>query len=95
MSNHSRRKGRSGEREAKEQLPGLELVNLSGRSGADGLWRGRFVEIKRRKSGLRSLYGWLRDVPMVLFREDRNEWLVVMRPRELLDLLEEAERGER
>lgn len=52
------------------------------------------VEVKRRKGGMKTQYDWLAqarthsaDPPVVFFRADRSEWLVVTPVDHYLDLL--------
>jgi hypothetical protein len=89
VSRASRRKGDRGEREIRDLLPGSIRVGYLGVEGPDLTWRGRDVEVKRRKEGWKQVYRWLEDAQLLVFRADRCEWLVALRLDELLDLLDE------
>ena len=65
-------------------------MSRAGYQGHDLEWSGRLVEVKRRASGFKKLYEWLADVQIVMVRADRQPWLVVMTPEELLDIVDEA-----
>ena len=52
------------------------------------------IEVKRRKTGLKTVYEWMKqatnhtkDDPVVFYRSDRQPWLVVMELPLLLKLL--------
>ena len=52
------------------------------------------IEVKRRKSGLKTIYDWMTqaskhgtDPPAVFFRADRSPWLVVVDLNTYLELL--------
>jgi len=52
------------------------------------------VEVKRRKSGMKTQYDWLNqarshtnDPPVVFFRADRSDWVVVTPVEHYLELL--------
>lgn len=52
------------------------------------------IEVKRRKGGMKTQYDWLQqarshsaDPPVVFFRADRSEWLVITPLEHYLDLL--------
>lgn len=97
----AKKKGYAGEYEIVQILQryGIEAerVPLSGALGGkyysgDVLIRdlGKRAEVKRRKSGLKTLYTWLRqnsEARYVFFREDREDWLVVMPLEEFVDLV--------
>jgi len=42
-------------------------------------------EVKRRSSGFKLPYRWLKNCDVVAFRGDRKEWIVVMRLEDWLD----------
>lgn len=88
MGRASRDKGMRGEREFAE-LVGGKRIPLSG--AQNGFENDVLVpspigelraEVKRRKSGFSTLYGWLEDErerpDIVAFRADRKPWLVAM-----------------
>jgi hypothetical protein len=97
MGRASRDKGMRGEREFAELVAGRR-VPLSGAQegfGNDvevptpmGTLR---AEVKRRKSGFSTLYGWLEDErerpDIVAFRADRKPWLVAMPLETFLKLI--------
>jgi len=104
MGRRQRTKGQTGEREVCHILSdffGRAVVRNIGQArdgGLDvdlGVWG---VEVKRRKS-LKLLHGWMEQcrkavkpgqIPVVVAREDDNEWLAVVRLSDLLDLAPEA-----
>jgi len=97
MGRASRDKGLRGEREFAELVSGRR-VPLSGAQegfGNDvevptpmGTLR---AEVKRRKGGFATLYGWLEDErekpDIVAFRADRKPWLVAMTVETFLKLI--------
>jgi len=97
MGRASRDKGMRGEREFAELVAGRR-VPLSGAQegfGNDvevptpmGTLR---AEVKRRKGGFSTLYGWLEDErerpDIVAFRADRKPWLVAMPVETFLKLI--------
>jgi hypothetical protein len=97
MGRASRDKGLRGEREFAELVAGRR-VPLSGAQegfGNDvevptpiGTIR---AEVKRRKGGFSTLYGWLEDErerpDIVAFRADRKPWLVAMPVETFLKLI--------
>ena len=87
-----RRKGTNAEREF-VQLMGGERVPLSGSAG--GSYTGDVTvpylgkgEVKRRKQ-FATLYSWIKDVDFVALRADRQEWLVVLRAKDIKQLVDE------
>lgn len=93
MGKSSREKGRRGELEAKEQLPGARKVSRAGYVGPDLIWRDRAVEVKRRHEPLsKKLERFLSDADLVLTRHDGDPgWRVYLHLETLLDLIDEAE----
>ena len=91
MSSPSKRKGSAGEREF-ARLVGGKRVPLSGAHPdlpGDVVWPGMGTgEIKRRRNGFCQLYGWLAGNDWLAVRADRQEWLVVMRLEDVLELLD-------
>jgi len=85
---YSRDKGAGGERELAKLL-GAEKISGYMKPGNDLEWRGRQIEVKRR-SGWPSvmLENWRRDAQIVMFRVDREDWMVYLPLTELLDLLD-------
>jgi hypothetical protein len=80
----SRDKGQRGEREFAKLIGGLR-VPLSGAQegyGNDVIGLGLEWEVKRRKSGFKTLYEWVEDErekpDAVALRTDNNQWLVCM-----------------
>ena len=84
----SRDKGMRGEREFAELVSGKRIPLSGAQSGFEndvlietpvGTLR---AEVKRRKGGFATLYGWLEDErerpDIVAFRADRKPWLVAM-----------------
>jgi Holliday junction resolvase len=52
------------------------------------------VEVKRRKSGLKTIQKWLEEDTnsnYIFFREDFGEWIVIMPVMEFLELVSEEE----
>jgi len=89
--NHSRDKGAEGERELASLLNAKKISRMY-TPGPDLIWRGRYVECKRR-SGWPSklLEKWRRDAQIVMFRVDREpDWLVYLPLSVLLDIIDEA-----
>ena len=102
----SRRKGSAGEREIVEILRARGIparrVPLSGAMKETGFGgdvladfgRGeKKLEVKRRGQGFARIYRWLEDAYAVAFRGDREEWIVVMRLEDLLELRKETREG--
>lgn len=95
MGRSAKQKGNRGEREFAE-LTGGHRVPLSGAvDGYEGdviLPNGWMAEVKRRKSGLKTLYDWVlneREEPdVVAFRADRMPWIVTMELDKFMYLLE-------
>ena len=50
------------------------------------------IECKRRRAGFKTLYSWLGDNDMLVFRDDRSDTLVAMRLWDLMKLLPGGER---
>lgn len=85
MGKAQRDKGARGEREIVKLLPGSKRVPLSGAVEGysnDVVWNGLGIEVKRRKSGFKSLYEWVEDErekpDLVALRTDGKQWLVTM-----------------
>ncbi len=102
LGRRSKRKGYEGEREIVTLLKryGIEAerVPLSGSLKSEKyscdvvLENGKRIEVKRRKSGLKTLRRWLNEDSnsnYVFFREDgdQNGWLVVMPYMEFIELV--------
>lgn len=95
MGRKSKAKGYSGEKEFADKTGGRRIP-ASG--SADDfpcdveLPNGWLAEVKRRKSGMKTLYGWVeneRENPdIVAFRADREQWLVTMTLPKFLELME-------
>lgn len=100
---HSRTKGAVGEREVCALLsthyaiPVARELGQARDEGEDIALGNLTLEVKRRKSGFRTLRGWLaqarqaagrlgwRSVPVVVMREDGNtDWMAVLDLRDLL-----------
>ena len=80
MSRRSKRKGYRGEREFAD-LVGGQRVPLSGAAEGfenDVILDGIRFEVKRRKDGFKTLYGWLKNTDALAIRADYKEWLVVL-----------------
>lgn len=88
MGRASRDKGMRGEREFAELVGGRRVPLSGAQNGFEndvlvdtpvGTLR---AEVKRRKGGFSTLYGWLEDErekpDVVAFRADRKPWLVCM-----------------
>ena len=88
MGKKSRDKGLRGEREFASVVGGQKIPLSGAQNGFEndvlvpthiGILR---AEVKRRKSGFLTLYGWLEDErerpDLVAFRADRKPWLVAM-----------------
>ena len=91
MPDKSRRKGANGEREAASLLGAIKISRMY-QPGPDlQMPDGRWVEVKRRKSGWKQLYAWLADdAQIIAMRADRKEWLVCMTLDTFLDIQEET-----
>lgn len=87
----SRRKGARGELEAAKLL-GATKVSRAWQPGPDLVFMDRAVEVKLRKDGFKSLYGWLEDSQLLQVKADRRDFLTVLRTTEFLDILEEEYR---
>lgn len=95
MGRASKRKGYEGEREF-AHLTGGHRVPLSGAmDGYEGdvtLPNGWMAEVKRQKSGLKTLYNWVlherEDPDVVAFRADRMPWIVTMELDKFMYLIE-------
>ena len=84
----SRNKGLRGEREFAELVSGRRIPLSGAQEGFENdvlvpTHAGELrAEVKRRKSGFTTLYGWLEDErerpDIVAFRADRKPWLVCM-----------------
>lgn len=80
MGRGSKRKGYRGEREFAD-LVGGQRVPLSGAAEGfenDVILDGIRFEVKRRKDGFKTLYGWLKNADALAIRADYKEWLVVL-----------------
>lgn len=98
MGRASRDKGMRGEREFAELVRGKRIPLSGAQKGFEndvlvptpiGTIR---AEVKRRKRGFSTLYGWLEDErerpDIVAFRADRKPWLVAMTLETFLKLIE-------
>jgi len=101
MGKASRDKGLRGEREFAELVGGCRIPLSGAQAGFEndvlietpvGTLR---AEVKRRKGGFATLYGWLEDErekpDIVAFRADRKPWLVCMELDVFLKLIGRAE----
>lgn len=97
MGRASRDKGMRGEREFAELVGGNRIPLSGAQKGFEndvlvstpiGTIR---AEVKRRKSGFSTLYGWLEDErerpDIVAFRADRKPWIVAMPVETFLKLI--------
>jgi hypothetical protein len=106
---NSKAKGRTGQQEIRDKLlaafPDLEPGDIKsaimGESGADiqlspAAYRKMplSIEVKRRKSPLKTIHDWLAQArthsvgePVVFYRADRGEWLVVLPADDYINLL--------
>lgn len=86
MGKKSKQKGYTGEKEFAELVGGKRIPA----SGIAKDFQNDVVlpndmraEVKRRKSGLKTIYKWMEQgiekPDLVAFREDRNEWLITMK----------------
>ena len=102
-------KGRSGQQEIRDKLleafPELTQDDVRSTSMGDGGEDIKLstaarklipasIEVKRRKSGLKTVYDWVTqarkhgsDPPVVFFRADRSPWLVVVDLETYISLL--------
>jgi len=99
----ARAKGREGENEVVQLLAkyGIESERMPLSGALGGKYRndvklsleGKRAEVKRRKSGLKTVYSWLeQDNCNYLFFKpdgDRNKWIVIMPLLEFVELLKE------
>lgn len=94
----SRNKGKRGEYEIlrilKEHGFQAQRIPLSGATEfqkGDILMEDKFlIEVKRKKSGYRKFYEELNGKFAIFLREDRKDWLAVIRLHDLLNLLKEV-----
>jgi len=91
MGKKSKRKGYAGEKEVESILPGAERDFGRGARG-DVRWGKLKVEVKRRKSGFKEIYSWLKipegsgrevkqgedHADLLLIRSDNMPWLMVI-----------------
>ena len=101
----SKKKGYNGEKEVADLLQkyGIEAerVPLSGAMKSEKYScdvhlpkLDKRIEVKRRKSGLKTLQKWLeedKNSNYVFFREDYGDWLVVMPYTEFIELIQEVQ----
>lgn len=100
----SKRKGYDGEAEVVKLLQkygiDAERVPLSGALKSEKyscdvvLPNGKRIEVKRRKSGLKTIQKWLEEDQnsnYIFFREDYGDWIVIMPVMEFLELIQEAQ----
>lgn len=107
-------KGREGQQAIRDKLletfeelePGDVISTSMGDSGSDLKLSPAALklipispEVKRRKSGLKTIYGWFNQAksggsywPTLFMRQDRCEWLVVINLENYLDLLKNYKR---
>lgn len=95
MGKASKRKGYNGEAEFAKLTGGKRQV-LSGALGGElsndvilpNNWK---AEVKRRKSGFKTLYDWIEDErekpDCVAIRVDRKDWIVSMKLEKFLELM--------
>lgn len=89
-----KRKGAAGEREFC-RLTGAKKIPLSGAAGkynpdfsGDVIWPGVGKgEIKRRKNGFNQIYRFLGENDFLAIRQDKKEWLVIMRLEKFTELV--------
>lgn len=98
----SRVKGYRGEKEVEKILQGAGFtamrVPLSG--SVAGFISGDVIveiknkklrcEVKRRKSGFKTLYQWLTNKDILFVREDKEEWLVALKLSDFISLIAEG-----
>jgi len=97
MGAASRRKGQRGELEFASLVGGQKIPLSGAQNGFEndvlvptgiGILR---AEVKRRRSGFSTLYGWLEDErerpDLVAFRADRKPWIVAMQLETFLRLI--------
>ena len=100
----SKKKGYNGEKEVVDLLQkngiDAERVPLSGALKSEKyscdvvLPNGKRIEVKRRKSGLKTIQKWMAEDTnsnYIFFREDFGEWIVIMSVMEFLELIQEAQ----
>ncbi len=99
MGKKSRNKGYRGEHELVCLLKraGINAVRvpLSGATEfakGDVLVEGRTCEVKLRKAGFKELYRWIEGKDLLFLKADRKEYLVVMRVKDLVELLKGGKR---
>jgi hypothetical protein len=95
MGKSQRDKGSRGEREFASLIPGAKRIPLSG--AMDGftndveLPNGWKAEVKRRKSGFKTLYDWVEDdrekPDIVALRTDRKPWIICMTLDKFMELI--------
>lgn len=107
----SKSKGRTGQQEIRDKLlaafPEFEVGDIKsaimGEGGADiQLSPAAYkrlplsIEVKRRKSPLKTIHDWLTQArshtvgsPVVFYRADRGEWLTILPTEEYLKLLKD------
>ena len=115
MSKSAKAKGRVGQQEIRDKLletfPEFEPDDIKsttmGDTGEDiqlsPAARKKLpitIEVKRRKSGLKTVYGYMNQAtnhgkgePVVFYRSDRNPWIVIVEVDHYLDLLKNWKRG--
>jgi hypothetical protein len=95
MGKSQRDKGQRGEREFAKLVDGTKQA-LSGALGGEFsndvlLPNGWKAEVKRRKSGFKTLYDWIEDErekpDCVAIRVDRKDWIVSMKLDKFLELM--------
>jgi|TARA_R110000751_G_scaffold50817_1_gene111985 hypothetical protein len=114
MSKSAKAKGRVGQQEIRDKLletfPEFEPDDIKsttmGDTGEDiqlsPAARKKLpitIEVKRRKSGLKTVYGYMNQAtnhgkgdPVVFFRADRNPWVVITELDHYMDLLKNWKR---
>ena len=100
MSVNSKDKGKRGERQVAQILQehGIDSHRTQQYCGSDGTadvtWEGFHVEVKHRETT--AIWSWLEqansdakdgDIPIVVFRKNREKWQVCMDFEEFLELL--------
>jgi len=110
MGRKSIRKGKAGENEVIKLLQkyGIEAerVPLSGAlksskyAGDVVPANGKRIEVKRRKTGLKTIQKWLnqdKHTNYIFFREDgdRTNWIVIMPIGEFIELIKNCEKEEK
>jgi Holliday junction resolvase len=94
MGKSQRDKGARGERELAKLTGGLKIPQSGAAEGFTNdvvLPNGWKCEVKRRKSGFKTLYEWVEDErekpDVIALRTDRKQWLVTMTLDKFMELI--------